>query len=116
MIDLNSFVPSSSGVQLTFALSINERGEIASLGVLPSGDQHAFVLIPCDDDHSGIEGCDYSMVDASTASVSPQPTTGIANPANQDGPAFGGAANPMLRRFGRRFGPWYRRAQAQPTK
>jgi probable HAF family extracellular repeat protein len=57
MIDLNSFVPPSSGVQLTFALSINERGEIASLGVLPNGDQHAFVLIPCEGEHPDDDGC-----------------------------------------------------------
>ena len=46
MIDLNSFVPPDSGVQLTFALSISERGEIATLGLLPNGDQHVFAVMP----------------------------------------------------------------------
>ena len=54
VIDLNSFVPSSSDVQLTVAVSINERGEIAAQGVLPNGDTHAFVLIPFGE---GTEGC-----------------------------------------------------------
>jgi probable HAF family extracellular repeat protein len=70
VIDLNAFVPPDSGVQLTVALSINEGGTIASLGVVPYGDQHAFVLIPCDGNHPGVEGCDYSLVDATLATQS----------------------------------------------
>ena len=58
LVDLNLFVSPSSGVLLTFALSINERGEIASLGLLPNGDQHAFLLIPCDDGEGQAEGCE----------------------------------------------------------
>ena len=48
LVDLNTLVPSTSILHLTKALSINDRGEIAGNGVLPSGDQHAFLLIPCD--------------------------------------------------------------------
>lgn len=47
MVDLNSLIPSNSGVQLTLALYINDRGEIAAHGTLSNGDQHAFLLIPC---------------------------------------------------------------------
>jgi probable HAF family extracellular repeat protein len=54
MIDLNSFVPPSSNVVLTQATSINESGEIAVQGVLPSGDSHAVLLIPCG---NGQQGC-----------------------------------------------------------
>ena len=57
LVDLNTFVSPNSGVVLAFALSVNEHGEIASLGLLPNGDQHAFELIPCDDEHSGEDGC-----------------------------------------------------------
>jgi hypothetical protein len=63
LADLN-LVPIGSGVQLTVAVGMNEGGEIAAQGVLPSGDLHAFLLIPCDENHSGVEGCDYSLVDA----------------------------------------------------
>lgn len=47
LVDLNTLVVSNpSGAQLTIALSINERGEIAAQGLLPNGDLHAFLLVP----------------------------------------------------------------------
>lgn len=54
MADLNSLVPVGSGVQLTVAVGLNEQGEIAAQGVLPDGDLHAFLLIPCGE---GDESC-----------------------------------------------------------
>ena len=55
MIDLNSLIPANSGLQLTHALVITDKGEIAGLGVPPGcpPDQdvvcgHAFILIPRD--------------------------------------------------------------------
>jgi len=63
MIDLKTFVPSGSGVQLAEAFAINDRGEIGGLD-LPANCTgsdtqcgHAFLLIPCDDEHSDEEGC-----------------------------------------------------------
>jgi probable HAF family extracellular repeat protein len=74
MIDLNIFLPPSSELQrLTDAYNINDRGEIVGIGVPPGcGDEfsscgHTFVLIPCDENHPGVEGCDYDTVDAETA-------------------------------------------------
>ena len=57
IVDLNSLVPAGSGVQLTNGDYINERGEITCDGVLANGDIHAFLLIPCDESHSGVKGC-----------------------------------------------------------
>lgn len=52
MVDLNGLVENSSGEQLVYGLGINDSGQIAAYGFLPSGDWHAFTLIPdghCDD-------------------------------------------------------------------
>jgi probable HAF family extracellular repeat protein len=75
-VDLNFLVPPNSPLQLYEAITINDRGEIVGNGLLSNGDQHAFLAIPCDENHLGIEGCDYSMVDSSVvARVSPLPVT-----------------------------------------
>lgn len=62
--DLNGLVINDAGVQLTVAVGLNEAGEIAAQGVVSNGDLHAFLLIPCDENHPRVEGCDYSMVEA----------------------------------------------------
>ena len=63
MADLNDLV-TAADMTLIQPTAINDAGEITGLGVLANGDLHAFLLIPCDDDHPDIEGCDYSMLDA----------------------------------------------------
>jgi probable HAF family extracellular repeat protein len=63
MIDLNSLIP--PGVQLRYGININDRGEIAAVGKIPnSGDpdfynfnDHAFLMIPCDENHRDTEVC-----------------------------------------------------------
>jgi probable HAF family extracellular repeat protein len=68
MVDLNTLVAPDSGLQLTFAVAINDRGEIEGTG-LPTGCApqdiefcgHAFVLIPCDENHRYSEGCQESI-------------------------------------------------------
>jgi probable HAF family extracellular repeat protein len=70
--DLNALIPAGSGVQLMAAVGLNDRGEIVAQGVLSNGDLHAFLLIPCDENHPHVEGCDYSMADASAAPRNPE--------------------------------------------
>ena len=64
IFDLNALIPSGSALYLQVTETINDRGEIAGTGMDGNGDEHAFLLVPCDENHPGIEGCDYSMVDA----------------------------------------------------
>lgn len=94
-IDLNTFNHSGSSLQqLVLAYNINDSGEIDGLGVPagcgdPFSCGHTFVLIPCDANHPGIEGCDYSLMETTATmptpgdsrTVSPQmPTTAPAIP------------------------------------
>lgn len=81
LIDLNAQIPPNSPLQLVVAFDINDRGEIGGIGVPPGvppdnvrTQGHAFLLTPCDENHPGVEGCDYSMVEAPVADrVSPAP-------------------------------------------
>jgi probable HAF family extracellular repeat protein len=67
LFDLNSLVPSNSPLYLQVVQNINERGEIAGTGADVSGNQYAFLLIPCDENHPDVDGCDYSMMEANAA-------------------------------------------------
>jgi probable HAF family extracellular repeat protein len=59
LTDLNTLVPGPpfSPLYLLSASDINDRGEIVGEGLAINGDLHAFLAIPCDEDHGGIEGC-----------------------------------------------------------
>ena len=76
IVDLNSLIPANSNFRLVDAQAINDRGEIAGDGLPPGCTQdgmcgHAFVLIPCDDQHSGEESCEDVETAASTIQNSP---------------------------------------------
>jgi probable HAF family extracellular repeat protein len=56
MIDLNTVIPAGSGLQITNAFNINDRGEILAksdpVGVTPIDDEdlgHLVLLVPCDE-------------------------------------------------------------------
>jgi probable HAF family extracellular repeat protein len=70
MIDLNQFVSPGVGITLTEVEQINDRGEIFGIGTLADGNDRAFFLIPCDEGHPNIEGCDYSPMEVSTVAGS----------------------------------------------
>lgn len=119
MVDLNSLVPPNSNLQLVDTRSINDHGEIAGVGLppgctLPLGDTqcgHAFVLIPCDEDHSEIEICGATE----TSPAATQNTFAAANQSPKNVLAVGltprEIAARLQARFGRNrsFGTWPRK-------
>jgi len=62
MVDLSTLIVPHTSLTL-LVININDRGEIAGVGVHPGDKSHAIFLIPCDKNHPGIEGCDYSLVE-----------------------------------------------------
>ena len=102
MVDLNSLIAPGSSLQLTYAVAINERGEIAGFGVPPGCSPpnygtcgHAYVLIPCSE---GDEDCGDSAA-PTTPAVSERPK--VVLPENVSQPtwpkrAFGRFGSPMM--------------------
>ena len=91
MVELQTLVIPGSGITLSCAhcgeaaYNINDRGEIAGQAVLSDGNSRAILLIPCDENHPNIEGCDYSLVNAAAvqSGATPNPTANAAaTPAN----------------------------------
>lgn len=75
MLDLNTLIPPGSGLQLTNAFNINNRGEILAksvpLGVTPIDDEdlgHVVLLVPCKEDE---DSCESAPPAATTAIQTP---------------------------------------------
>ena len=67
--DLNALIPSDSRLYLTTPQTINDRGEIVGNGFDANGNQRAWLLIPCDQNHPDVAGCDYSAIGTSLPTV-----------------------------------------------
>jgi probable HAF family extracellular repeat protein len=46
MVDINTLVVPGSDIEVVDAIYINDQGEVAGAGILPSGDVHAVLLVP----------------------------------------------------------------------
>jgi probable HAF family extracellular repeat protein len=102
MVDLSTLIPPNPDLQLDHGFQINDRGEIAVRGVFSNGDIHSFVLIPCDENHPGVAGCDYSMVDAATLQPSAPPAAQGPAAVNQRNRMPAGMSNRFRSRWGQR--------------
>ena len=119
MIDLNTFLPRVSSLQLSDGFNINDRGEIVGLGLPPGcGDEfacgHVFVLIPCDSEHveADAEGCKDD--DQGTTAVNqnhPRPVNQTSTNVGQGGlaPEVLAALRARFARRYRGFGTWLRK-------
>jgi probable HAF family extracellular repeat protein len=104
VVDLNTLIPPGSGLQLYEADQVNDLGEISVQGADASGNNHVVLLIPCDENHPDVEGCDYSFVEAGSAINTRSIPTGQAMAANQRSPTVGSMRNVRVRRFAGRLG------------
>ena len=104
MLDLNTLIPPGSGLQLTNAININDRGEILAksdpLGITPIDDEdlgHLVLLVPCDEGHD-------DCVNVVTANTNLGPTSFTHQISQTSG------ATSAVRAWRRRFA-----AQNRPT-
>ena len=67
IFDLNGLISNATTLTVIEGVRITERGEIAGNALTPEGNQHGVVLIPCDEEHLDLEGCDYGTVEQSGA-------------------------------------------------
>jgi probable HAF family extracellular repeat protein len=94
LFDLNALIPLGSALSVTQTYTINNRGEIAGEGRDGSGHDHALLLIPCDEDHADVEGCDYDLVEEAAAtqqtpaSVTQKQTTMAPSTPALNGPSI----------------------------
>lgn len=111
MIDLNTVIPAGATLQLTYAVAINDQGEIAGYGVPIGCDPkdyeicgHAYVLLPCDDGDECVNVANGATNIDSAAKSAPQDVTAhsAANPAavpKQLGNIFGNGIRYPRRRI-----------------
>ena len=80
MTDLNAFAPPGSGLTLRLGGIINDRGEIAAFWLLPNGDIHAVLLIPCQE---GDGGCGDAAEGTTTTQSNPASVTSNVTTSTQ---------------------------------
>ncbi len=69
LYDLNELIPAGSSLHLVSVETINNRGEIAGMGLDASGNEHSFLLLPC----HGENDCQEAQSEKLEAKPSPVP-------------------------------------------
>jgi len=103
MVDLNTLIPANSGLYVFIATNIDDRGEIAGSGILPNGDVHAVLLIPCGKDKSHGQGCEDAESTPAAAQNSSRFIPHNQTTLTQIGPSGSDWKAAIRRRFGRRL-------------
>jgi probable HAF family extracellular repeat protein len=81
--DLNTLIPAGSHLYLTTPETINDRGEIAGIGLDSAGNDHAFLLIPCgNDDDACQDAAGSTEIVRPVPAIQPLQTEG-ADPVRQ---------------------------------
>jgi len=80
-VNINTLVTPASDVTAVYALEINDLGEIAAHGFTSAGDLRGVLLLPCDENHPDLEGCDYDTVEAVTEGLSSSASIASAHAA-----------------------------------
>jgi probable HAF family extracellular repeat protein len=105
ILDLNALIPSGSALYLESTYTINDRGEIAGEGRDSIGNGHAFLLIPCDENHPDVDGCDYSLADAAVATAESEASVIQKPAAAPRTPPLYGPFNNIHKMLRRNLGP-----------
>jgi probable HAF family extracellular repeat protein len=101
-VNINTLVTPASDVTAVYALEINDRGEIAAHGFTSTGDLRGVLLIPCDENHPDVGGCDYDTVDEERTAAAFRPTQINLAAAAASAAKFSHAE--MMERRSHRFG------------
>jgi len=123
-IDINSLVPGPpfSPLYLLYASAINDRGEVAGQGLARNGELHAFLAVPCDEEHLDAAPCNDDEIGAEVVAAATldgtvnasAPRKSVAMLAGRFGGKSGLAQIPQI--WGRRvpaFGDRARKSDAQ---
>jgi probable HAF family extracellular repeat protein len=98
MVDISTLYPApADGLHLGGLCCINDLGEMLGTGQLPNGDNHAMLIVPCDQNHPGVLGCNYSVV-RSLAHDAAQSTEATSNGVDAAAPL------PLVGQSGPRIG------------
>ena len=104
LIDLNDFVPPGSDLVITDGESINDAGEIAGSGMLPNGDFHAIVLIPCTEGSASQDGCQDASEDTTSVQKKSRP---FESAGKYQAPGFE-SVRTAFEKAEQRYGPFHK--------